>query len=73
MICLICRNAELIKGFASVELERDEIKLKIERVPALVCSACGEAYLEEDVTLRLLAEAEDMSDMGMIEGIRDFS
>ena len=73
MICLICRNAELGKGFTSVELERDEIKLKIEHVPALVCPACGEAYLEEDVTVRLLAEAEEMSDMGMIEGIRDFS
>jgi YgiT-type zinc finger domain-containing protein len=73
MICLICRNAELIKGFTSVNFERGELKLKIEHVPALVCPACGEAYLEEAVTARVLAEADGMSHAGMIEGVQDFS
>jgi YgiT-type zinc finger domain-containing protein len=73
MICLICRNAQLIKGSTTVNFERGELRLKIVHVPALVCAACGEAYLDEDVTTRLLAKAEEMSDAGMIEGVRDFS
>ncbi len=53
--------------------ERGEIKLKVDRIPGLVCPSCGEAYLEEDVTVRLLAAAEEMVEAGMIEGVQDYS
>jgi YgiT-type zinc finger domain-containing protein len=54
MNCLICRQAELIGGSTSIHLERDEMKYMINHVPARVCPACGEAYLDEQVAAALL-------------------
>ena len=64
MKCLICGHAETVDGFTSVTLERDEIKLTINNVPARVCPNCGEAYLVEDVAVRLLGRAEQMVEAG---------
>ena len=72
MKCLICRQAETVDGFTSVTLERDEIKLVVNSVPARVCPSCGEAYVVEDVAVRLLERAEQMIEMGEQEEIRDF-
>lgn len=72
MICLICRQAEVIEGFASVKLQRGEMKYSILQVPARVCPACGEAYLEEAVAVRLLQGAEKMFQMGELDDIRDY-
>jgi YgiT-type zinc finger domain-containing protein len=72
MICLICREAELVRSNTFVNLERGEFRLKVEYVPAWVCPSCHEAHFEEDVTLRLLAAAREMSDAGMLEGVRKF-
>ena len=73
MICLICRQAELIDGLTSVNFERDEMRLVVNKVPAHVCPNCGEAYVEEDVAVRLLRDAEEMSAAGMMEDIRDYN
>jgi YgiT-type zinc finger domain-containing protein len=73
MVCPICRNGRPAAGFTSVKLERGEFRLTIERVPGFICPSCGEAYLDEGVTLRLLAEANEMAEEGMIEGSRNFS
>ena len=61
MICLICRQAETVDGFTSVTFERGEMRLVVNNVPAQVCPSCGEAYVEEDVALRLLRDADAMS------------
>ena len=70
--CLICRQAETVDGFTSVTLERDEIKLVVNSVPARVCPSCGEAYVDENVAVRLLERAEQMIEAGEQEEIRDF-
>ena len=44
MICLICRKAQLEDGFTTVIFDRDELKLVVNVVPALVCHSCGDAY-----------------------------
>jgi YgiT-type zinc finger domain-containing protein len=67
MICLICRQAETVGGLTSVTFERDEMRLVINKVPARICPSCGEAYVEEDVAVRLLREAENISKTGVLE------
>ena len=67
MICLICRQAETVDGLTSVSFERDEMRLVVKDVPARVCPGCGEAYVEEDVAVRLLQEAEEVSNIGVTD------
>ena len=67
MICLICRQAEILDGLTSVKLQRGEIYLVINNVPALVCPSCGEAYVEEEVAIRLLQRAEELREEGNAE------
>lgn len=66
MICLICRQAEIIESFTSVSFQRGEMHLVINNVPARVCPSCGEAYVNEEVAVRLLQDAEEMSEAGML-------
>ena len=72
MICLICRQAELIDGFTSIPFERDEFRLLIKNVPAQVCPNCGEAIVDEDVAMQLIGKAQDAHAEGLIEDIRDY-
>ena len=60
--CPICRYGDIAPGFTTVTLERDGRALIFERVPAGVCRACGEAFADEEVTARLLADAEAVVD-----------
>ncbi len=59
MICLICRQAEILDGFTSVKFKRGEMYLVIHHVPARVCPSCGEAYVEEEVAVQLLQSAQE--------------
>ena len=72
MICSICRQAELVDGFTSVTFERDEMRLVVNHVPARVCPSCGEAYVEEDIAVRLLRDAEEMSEAGMMNDVIEY-
>jgi YgiT-type zinc finger domain-containing protein len=54
MICLICRQAQLVPGFTTVKLDHEEINLTVRGVPACVCPNCGDAYLDEMAATRLL-------------------
>jgi YgiT-type zinc finger domain-containing protein len=72
MRCMICNQAETVDGLTSVLFERDELRLVIKNVPARICPACGEAFADEDVTLLLLDEAEEMARLGMRLVERDF-
>ena len=69
MICLICRQAELVNGFMSVTLERDEIKLTAKNVPAFICPSCGDACVSKDVAVWLLDRAELAVETGAHETI----
>jgi YgiT-type zinc finger domain-containing protein len=72
MICLICRQAEIVDGFTSVKFERGEIRLMVNKVPARVCPSCGEAYVAEAVAVKLLQDANDMSKAGMIQDVIEY-
>lgn len=58
MNCLICRQAQVTDGRASVTLERGEIRYVVNDVPAQVCPNCGEMYVDEGVATRVLQAAE---------------
>ena len=72
MICLICRQAEIVDGFTSVIFERDEIRLVVNKVPVRICPGCGEAYVEEDVAERLLRDVEAISAVGELDVIIEY-
>jgi YgiT-type zinc finger domain-containing protein len=73
MICLICRQAEIIQSLTSVSFERREMNLIINSVPARVCPRCGEAYVDEDIASQLLRIAKEMSEAGMLHAHCEFS
>ena len=59
MTCTICGQAEPAKGTATVTLERDGATFVMKDVPALVCPNCGEEYVSDDVSARVLAIANE--------------
>lgn len=73
MNCIICRQAEPVHGLTSIIFERDEFKLVINHIPAQVCPACGEAYLNEEVAAQVLSQAEQMAQEGLIEMVVDYA
>jgi YgiT-type zinc finger domain-containing protein len=73
MICLICRQADVIFGLTSVIFERGEIRLVIDKVPASVCPSCGEAYVDEDVAAQLLRDADEMSAAGIMDDVMEYN
>jgi YgiT-type zinc finger domain-containing protein len=72
MICLICWQAELVDGFTSVNFERGEIRFITNHVPARICPNCGEAYINEEVTVQLLEDAEKLSRLGIMDVVREY-
>lgn len=67
MICLICRQAEIIYRLTSVKFERAKIHFVITNVPTRVCPSCREAYLDEDTASQLLNIAKGMTEAGVLD------
>lgn len=59
MKCAICKTGDLREGTTAVTLQRDETTIVIKQVPAEVCDQCGEYYLSDAMTEKVLAMAED--------------
>lgn len=72
-MCLICRQAELIDGLASVNFERGEMKFVINNVPAGVCPSCGESYVDENTASQLLRIAKELSEAGVLDAHFEYS
>lgn len=73
MKCVMCKSGETSPGKTTITLERDEHTFVLKHVPAEVCANCGEAYLSEDVTAQILAEAEQMSQAGVLVDVRPYT
>lgn len=58
MKCAICKTGELADGRTTVTLQRGETTVVIKNVPAQVCGQCGEYYLSEEMTGKVMAMAE---------------
>ena len=51
MKCLYCQ-ARMTKGTATFHVDRKDCHLTLDKVPAWVCSQCGEPYFDEGVRPR---------------------
>jgi YgiT-type zinc finger domain-containing protein len=72
MRCIICKQGETLPGKTTVTLERDSLTLVIKNVPAGVCENCGEEYIDEEITRRLLSIAEEAAQSGVQVDIRSY-
>ncbi|MFH1112414.1 MAG: type II toxin-antitoxin system MqsA family antitoxin [Pseudomonadota bacterium] len=59
MKCVICKHGETRLGTTTVTLERGKTIVIIKDVPAEICVNCGEYYLDELTTDRVLSMAEE--------------
>lgn len=59
MKCVICKHGETQPGKVTVTFHRNDTVVVIKEVPADVCQQCGEYYLDEATTARVLAMAEE--------------
>jgi YgiT-type zinc finger domain-containing protein len=46
MKCIHCQG-EMTQGTAPFHIERENIHISLDKIPAWVCSQCGEVYFEE--------------------------
>ena len=72
MKCVVCKQAEVRPGKATVTLAREHITLVVKAVPARVCPNCGEEYVDERVTRQLLETAEGAARAGVQVDIREY-
>ena len=73
MNCMICRQGETKPGTATVTLEREAVTVVFKSVPAQVCENCGEEYLDEATSARLLADFEQAVQAGVAVEVRHFA
>ena len=59
MKCTICKQGETQLGKTTVMLERGKTTVLIKDVPADICENCGEYYLTEEMTAKVLEMAEE--------------
>jgi len=59
MKCVICKQGETRAGTTTVTLQREESTIIIKDVPAEICENCGEYYLSESVTKKVMDRAEE--------------
>ncbi len=64
MKCALCKNGETIPGKVTVTLQRQDTTVIIKEVPAEICRNCGEYYLSEEITERILTRAEQAVQSG---------
>jgi len=73
MTCVVCKTGETHPGRTTVTLERGGTTLVFKGVPAEVCSNCGEAYVDQETTHRLLQEAEEAAQSGVQVHVSEFA
>lgn len=59
MKCAICKNGETHAGTTTVTMTRGEATIVIKTVPAEICENCGEYYLDDTISAKILAMAEE--------------
>ena len=73
MNCVVCKKGTTKPGKATITLEKDGATLVFKSVPARVCSICGEAYVDQDITDQLLKSAEEAARSGIQVEIRQYT
>lgn len=71
--CPLCPTGLLRGGTTTLTLERDGATIVFKGVPADVCNACGEAYLDEDVSEEVYEQAEAAIEAGVEVDVRRYA
>ncbi|MBA3826577.1 MAG: type II toxin-antitoxin system MqsA family antitoxin [Ktedonobacterales bacterium] len=72
MKCVACKEGTTQPGFITVTLERDMATIVVKRVPAEVCTNCGEGYVDGVISARLLKTAEEAINGGVQVDVRQY-
>jgi len=59
MKCIFCKVGNTKPGFVTVTMQRGNSTIIFKGVPAEVCENCGEYFLSEEITEKLLDRAEE--------------
>jgi len=59
MKCALCKHGQTFLGKTTVTLHRGDTIVILKEVPAEVCENCGEYYLSETITAKVLRRAEE--------------
>jgi YgiT-type zinc finger domain-containing protein len=73
MTCVVCKRGQTRPGHTTVTLEHQGATLVVRSVPAQVCENCGEAYVDAEVTRRLLQAAQEALRPGVQVDVREFA
>ena len=73
MNCVICKQGKTQSGTTTVTLERDGITVVFKNVPAQVCANCGEPYVDEEISEKLLKAAEEAARSGVLVDVREYT
>ena len=73
MKCGICGHGRTCPGTTTVVLLKGGATVVFKDVPAEVCENCGERYLGEQVTSRLLQQVQQAAATGVQVEIRSFA
>lgn len=73
MRCVICKTGETGRGNTTLALERGQTTVVFKRVPAEICSNCGEAYVSQEITTKLLEAAETAVRSGVLVDVREYA
>jgi YgiT-type zinc finger domain-containing protein len=72
MKCVICKHGETKEGKVTVTLEKGASTIVFKDVPAMVCDNCGEKYIDEKITKKLLEKARELVKNGTEVDVRKF-
>lgn len=72
-LCVVCHHGETQPGRTIVTFHEHGRTVVVTDVPAGVCDNCGEPYVAEDVTARLLSIAEQARAAHVEVLVRDYS
>lgn len=64
MTCIFCKQGRTQGGTVTVALNRKATTIIIKDVPGEICENCGEYYLTDDMTEKVLAMAEEAVQKG---------
>ena len=73
MRCVICNHGQTHTGTKTVTLEKGTMTLVVKDVPAQICDNCGEGYVDEAVTSRLLKQAAEAAAAGVEVDVRSYA
>ena len=73
MDCLICKQGKTQLGTTTITLERAGTTVVFKNVPAQVCENCGEAYVDEETSGKLLEAAEEAARAGVVVDVREYT